>query len=78
VFASSSEWPNRLRRRGGGLYTPEGDLPVGVLESQKCPGCGLGMSDKPLWNPAWESDMSDSVTLIRNKAERLDMSEKPL
>jgi hypothetical protein len=77
VFVSSSEWPNRLRRRGG-LYTPEGDLPVGVLESQKCPGCGLDMSDKPLCNPVWESDMSDSVTLIRDKAERLDMSEKPL
>jgi hypothetical protein len=36
------------------------------------------MSGQALWNPAWEPDMSGSRDLTRDKAERPDMSGKPL
>jgi hypothetical protein len=36
------------------------------------------MSGQGLWNPAREPDMSGSGNLTWDKAERLDISEKPL
>jgi hypothetical protein len=32
------------------------------------------MSDKSLWTPPWELDMSSSRALTRDKAEKPDMS----
>jgi hypothetical protein len=36
------------------------------------------MSDNRLWNPIWESDMSGSRDLTRDKAKSPDMSNKML
>jgi hypothetical protein len=76
VCASSSEWSNLLRRHGEPIIAPppQGNLPIGVSETRTCPIWGLDKSDNPLWNPAWELDMSGSRALTRDKAERLDMS----
>jgi hypothetical protein len=49
-----------LERRGEGTFiAPQENLAVRVSETRTCSGQGLDMSGKPLWNPAWESDMSD-------------------
>jgi hypothetical protein len=53
---------------------PYGNLPVGVSETWACPGWGPDMSDKSLWTPPWELDMSSSRALTRDKAEKPDMS----
>jgi hypothetical protein len=73
VFASSSEWPNGLRRCGV-IYSSQENLPVGVSETLTCLSWGSDMSGNRLWNPAWEPGMSDSGALTQDMAKRPDMS----
>jgi hypothetical protein len=54
-----NEWSIMLERRGGPFIAPQGNLAIGVLETQTCPGRGPNMSDQPLCNLAWGPDMSD-------------------
>jgi hypothetical protein len=58
VFASSSEWPNRLRRHVDPFIASRGNMPVGVSETQTCSGCGPDMSGQPLLNSDIGPDMS--------------------
>jgi hypothetical protein len=51
---------------------------VGMLETRIYPGWRSDMSGYRLWNPALEPDKSGSEDLTRDKAERPDISEKPL
>jgi hypothetical protein len=60
-------------RRGGAFIAPQGNLAVGVSETQTCPGWGPDMSGQALWNPAWELNKSGFRDLTQDKAERLDM-----
>jgi hypothetical protein len=60
-----------LERCGGPFIAPlppQGNLAVGVPETQTSKGQGPDMSSKPLWNPATKPD----------KAERSDMSSQSL
>jgi hypothetical protein len=58
VFAMCIECPSELERRGEPFIAPQENLAVGVSETQTCSGQGLDMSGQPLWNLAWEPDMS--------------------
>jgi hypothetical protein len=58
---------------GGPFIAPQGNLPVGVLETRTCPGKGPDISGTPLWNPAYELDMLGSGDSSRDKVERPDM-----
>jgi hypothetical protein len=53
---------NQAREVCVAFYNPQGNLAVGVLEIQICPGRGPNMSSQPLWKPAWEPDMFDLGT----------------
>jgi hypothetical protein len=58
----------------GAFYSPQENLPVGVLETQICPGWGPDISGNRLWNSALEPDKSSSEDLTRDKVERPEMS----
>jgi hypothetical protein len=45
-----------VKEAWGAFYTPQGNLPVGVSETQTCPCLGLDMSGQPYWNPTGELD----------------------
>jgi hypothetical protein len=45
---------------GGAFIAPQENLPIGMLETQTCPGQGSDMSGKPLWNLTEEPDKSSS------------------